>query len=675
MASGKFSQPRNRTPKRRTIDDETKKLDSLYFENDQMPDAGDDYSPEAWQEPGDSEESVGAQSIQADEDQAILKAFDWEEKPSLLSRLKLLSGNNKGLVAGLCVVSVLLLGVIVALIVLTLSGGNTTQIPDEIFPNVYALGINLGGMTQEEAAVALEGVGYVYPQTDMVVSFPDDTLTLSAGRTGAKLDAAAAAEAAYAYGRSGTEEAQRAAYDIAGAQSYTLDVIPYLNLDKEYIRSVLDDYASQYADSYVPSGYELEGEKPPLEEGQYSADNACQILVLTKGKSGIGLNVDQLYQQILDAYSTCTFTVRVDDTALSQMEPEALDLDAIYGEVSSAAVDAVSQNGTITQTAVYGYDFDKTEAQELLDKAEDGNSVRISMRYTAPNVFSENAQFPDVLGSCDTPHTNNENRNTNLRLACAALDGVILQPGETLSYNETLGQRTAEKGYKKAPAYSGNDLVDDIGGGICQGSSTLYYAALLADLEIVQRVNHGFVSNYIDYGMDATVSWGGPDLKIKNNTDYPIKITAEVSDGYVRMKILGTDTRDYYVKMTYLANFTEQPTVYEEHGPDEGYTDGQVLKAGTRGVTVQTYKEKYKKGTDELISKEKEAFSSYKMVDRVVVKIVNNNTEPATTPTTEPATAPTETPTETTAPPTEASPTEPPATESAADTSSGGEES
>jgi hypothetical protein len=245
-------------------------------------------------------------------------------------------------------------------------------------------------------------------------------------------------------------------------------------------------------------------------------------------------------------------------------------------------------------------------------------------------------------------------------LACAALNGVVLDPGETLSYNETVGQRTKEKGYLPAPAYSGHTLVDSVGGGICQVSSTLYYCSLLSDMEIVSRVNHGYSVSYIDLGMDATVNWGGPDFQFKNNTNYPIKIEAHVSDGYVKMRILGTDEKDYYVKMEYeITGYIHPDTVYEEHGPDEGYHDGQILSGGVTGYYVKTYRCKYAKDSDKLISRDFETRSSYMGKDILIVRIVKpEETEPSTDPTnpseeTSPSTEATTPSTEATTPPSE----------------------
>lgn len=101
-----------------------------------------------------------------------------------------------------------------------------------------------------------------------------------------------------------------------------------------------------------------------------------------------------------------------------------------------------------------------------------------------------------------------------------AIDGLVIAPGEQFSYNDALGERTAERGYKAAGAYSNGQVVQEIGGGICQVSSSLYYAALLANLQIDVRVCHYFPVAYLPPGLDATVSWGGPEFKFTNNRDW-----------------------------------------------------------------------------------------------------------------------------------------------------------
>ncbi|MBR2880281.1 MAG: VanW family protein, partial [Oscillospiraceae bacterium] len=139
----------------------------------------------------------------------------------------------------------------------------------------------------------------------------------------------------------------------------------------------------------------------------------------------------------------------------------------------------------------------------------------------------------------------------NVRKAVAAVNGVILLPGEEFDYNTTLGKRTPENGYLMAGAYSGGQTVQEYGGGICQISSMVYYCSLYANLEISSRTCHYFKVLYLPLGLDATVSWGGPEFRFVNNRDFPIKIEASVTDDNkkVEMKIIGSDIDGSYVKM------------------------------------------------------------------------------------------------------------------------------
>jgi vancomycin resistance protein YoaR len=275
-----------------------------------------------------------------------------------------------------------------------------------------------------------------------------------------------------------------------------------------------------------------------------------------------------------------------------------------------------------------------------MEQAHYGDTIEIPFRYLLPEVMDSDLKallFRDVLCSYETAHTDNENRNTNLTLACAAINGKTLAAGEVFDFNTVVGQRTAEKGYKYAAAYDGGKTVQTLGGGICQVSSTLYYCTLVADLEIVERSPHSFVSSYMPMGMDATVSWGGPHFSFKNSTNYPIRIEAKVEDGFVKVQLIGTDEKDYYIEMEYVVLGANHPTtIYQEYAPDnsEGYEGGEVITTPYTGYSVQTYKNKYDKKTKELIVREADRYSVYKKRDQVIVKIVHPTESPTEAPTT-----------------------------------------
>ena len=135
-----------------------------------------------------------------------------------------------------------------------------------------------------------------------------------------------------------------------------------------------------------------------------------------------------------------------------------------------------------------------------------------------------------TVSTVTTKTTANAKRNTNVRLAAKAINGTVLQPGETFSFNKTVGERTEAKGYQEAGAYSNGEVVQEIGGGVCQVSSTLYNAVVKAGLKTVTRRSHTFEPTYVTPGMDATVSWGGPDYEFVNNSNTAIGIRASYAD-------------------------------------------------------------------------------------------------------------------------------------------------
>ena len=144
-----------------------------------------------------------------------------------------------------------------------------------------------------------------------------------------------------------------------------------------------------------------------------------------------------------------------------------------------------------------------------------------------------------LISAYSTQTTNNKNRNTNIELSARAINGKTVLPGEIFSFNGATGERTAAKGYKEAPAISGGQSKDEVGGGVCQTSSTLFNAVVRADLEIIERNPHAWPSSYIEKGFDATVNWPGLDMKFRNNTDQPIFIVAGYKNRQVTVNIYG----------------------------------------------------------------------------------------------------------------------------------------
>ena len=457
----------------------------------------------------------------------------------------------------------------------------TDPLDNRMAEGVSIGGLSVAGMKKSEArdalTQALEDTLYTLA---LDVQLPDEGFSLSPAALEFKADVNQAVTDAYAIGRKVFPE------------NTALGLTPYLTMNEEAIHDALRYYAQTYDTDLTPASFGISGSTPKLGTAEYDPEAPCQTVTITKGQPDYHLDQDAVFALIMDAYDNAigladAFSVdyHYEPAAL----PEDFDLDGFYADHCIAAVDdSLDMQTYKLVNGSYGYGFDLEEARKLLSLADYGESIELSMTYTQPEILGDGVYFRDVLGVCETKHNTNENRNTNLRILCAALNGKIIQPGEEFSYNETLGERTAEKGYMPAPAYSGSRLVDAIGGGVCQGSSTLYNCVLLADLEVVTRLCHGATVSYLPIGLDAAVNWGTTDFVFRNNWNFPVKIEAEVADGFVKMKILGTDEKDYYIKMT--------------SGYDDSH-DGYI--------TAVSYKNKYSKETDELISKDKEAFSTY----------------------------------------------------------------
>ena len=363
--------------------------------------------------------------------------------------------------------------------------------------------------------------------------------------------------------------------------------------------------------------------REPVDTSYEVTEDSLQVTVAQNGLtvSAQDLEEDTLLSLRENAGGEENARVYVEDAKIlpaQTMTAQAIH-DATAGVMKNAGYDAATN--TIIPEQV-GAEFDVSVAQAAIDAAAPGETVSITAQVELPAVTADELKdvlFRDVLGECRTHVSGTSARISNVKLSAAACNGVVLNTGDVFSYNATTGQRTTAKGYQAAPAYVGGETVDEVGGGVCQTSSTIYYACLRANLEITERYAHRYVPAYIDWGMDATVSWGGPDYKFTNNTNYPIKIVATYSKGYLTVKILGTNVDGTYVKMTNeVLSKTPWETVYK---------DDPTLPAGTEKVTttpytgykVKSYRNVYS-ADGKLISSTYEATSDYKVRNKVISK-------------------------------------------------------
>ena len=294
--------------------------------------------------------------------------------------------------------------------------------------------------------------------------------------------------------------------------------------------------------------------------------------------------------------------------------------DQLHGEVRNASYDSATDSIVPEQL---GADFDIAAVQKAMDEAAPGETLTVQADIQQPEVTAADLKavlFRDVLGEAKTHVSGSAGRIGNVKLSAQIINGLVLNSGETFSYNESVGKRTADRGFKPAPAYVKGETVDEIGGGICQTSSTLYLACLMSNLEITERYAHRYVPAYIAWGMDATVSWGGPDYKFTNNTLYPVKIVTKYEKGYLTVQILGTNVDGTYVKMSNeVLSKTPWETIYQEDPTMAPGSPDVVKVTPYTGYKVNSYQTIYDKDGN-VIDSHFEASSNYKVRNKVILQ-------------------------------------------------------
>lgn len=544
------------------------------------------------------------QSKKKQEDVEIESAFD-DIAPSKKEKPRLRSG----LIISLCAIVIVLA---VALIV-GFSYYNNVYLNGVILDNVTVAGVDVGGMSIAQAVEAVAAATEkTYGNTAMTVKVFDSQVELPKQVVG-NLNVRRAVHKAYSLGKLGSSQKKQADQQAALTEGIIVDLSPYLDIDKKTIQSALSPLEEKFSTTLSQTVYSVE----KTSEGDY--------LSVTLGTPEYELDLNDLYLAILNSYSQNQFAL---EYTCSLVAPDDLDLESIHQEYYIPPVDAALHPDTYEVTpSTDGYGFDIAAAQDTISKTPYGQTVKIPFVAITPDVSTEDLTallYRDKLSTYTATSSSSYDRDINLDLACKAINGVILKPGEVFSYNETLGERTPEKGYRPGASYSGGETVITYGGGICQVSSSLYYCVMHADLEVVLREEHGYVSSYVPMGMDATVSWGTLDFQFRNNMDYPIKIEATANRGSVTVSIYGTDERDYYVDVEYVVTGTDPyETIYKDYPANnkEGYKDGEEIVSPYTGYTAVTYRCKYKKDTKELISRDFEAKSVYGKRDKVVCRI------------------------------------------------------
>ena len=493
----------------------------------------------------------------------------------------------------------------------------------KIHNKVYAAGVDLSGMTPEQAKQALhDATDSTYSKLNMAISILEETVTLSPADTGVRLDVDAVVEDAYNYGRN---------EDQPLGSGYYVSVSQYLNLNKAYIDQVLAALGEKYSTTLSQPTVTVTGDRPAMKQDIYDTTVVHQTLSIYMGTAEYGLNTQDLYNQIIEAYESNLFQVVAQ---CSKLEPETVDVDAIYQQYCTDPVDAQIDNKFNTTQEVYGYGFDLESVRQQIENASYGDTLEIELRFVRPSITEEDLSgnlFQDLLGEAYTPISGSNDLKKNLIQACQKLHGLVLKSGDVFTFNGMIGQPSTRDGYRQVQVMVGKKLEKVVGGGISQVASTLYIAAVRAELEILERHNHAYAPTFVEPGLDADIAYGSKDFRFTNTTDQPLRLEATVEGDYVVIRLWGTDHRDYTVEIVNKVVQTYDPITLEqimaESNPG-GYADGNILVEGIVGYDVITYKTyRYENGNTE--AQEIEVGQShYDKRNQVIVRIETDSSEP-----------------------------------------------
>lgn len=451
----------------------------------------------------------------------------------------------------------------------------------KVFPNTYLCDTPIGGLTLEE----IEGVcsrlakDFALPET-LSFSLKGETVSVSAKSIDLAYDWGETAKKAL------PQDENQGLLTKAGKLISSLfqdtRISPVIKYDSKKLNKAISKFAKPYETEPVDDSYVAENNK----------------LVIKKGHNGVKVDKTSIKAGIEEFVSGKKLKI---DLSLVNKRGKSFDPETLYAELSAPATDAIYEktaDGEIIITADKPkVVVDKTVLFDAL--SSDKEVITLSAKVIPARVTKsalEKALFSGVMGSWTSYFTvSNVPRTANVRLSAERVNDTVLMPGESFSYDKTVGPRTAQNGFKVAGVYINNKVEQGLGGGVCQTSSTLYSAVLYANLEIVSRTSHSLPVSYMPPGQDATIAEGYIDFIFKNNTDHPIKISATINGGSITCKIIGTPVPGQKVVINNSTTAVYTPTTEIETDPSIPTGFKKTVK-GANGCAVSSSRTVYMNG-------------------------------------------------------------------------------
>lgn len=483
--------------------------------------------------------------------------------------------NHKKSKAPIFIIFFLILTVIVIGIFSTIFALKNSK-SDKIINGVYIENINISNLTKEEAKEKIMNICSNHISKDIKLLYGESETTINLSSFEVSYNISQIIDQAYEEGRTGNIFEQN--YAILKTKKDNVKLKIDSKINEEAIISAIENIIANSEEYVVQPSYYVEKGK----------------LIITRGNEGITVSKDEFLTKIYSALNNIEEEITDMQIPTKSVEPDPINIDQIHTEIYKEVKDAYyTQNPFTIHPEVEGVDFDVEEAKEAIKEVKD--EYEITLKITKPSVTTKDIgteAFPDLLSSFSTKYdASNKDRTTNLQIAVNKINGTVLLPGEEFSYNNTLGERTVAAGYKEAKVFSNGQVVDGIGGGICQISSTLYDAVIFANLKITKRRNHQFVTSYVGAGRDATVVWGAQDFKFVNSRKYPIRISASIKSGVAEVLIYGVKEETEYEISIETKQISTIPYT-TKYVNDSSLESGKekVKQSGANGRVVEAYK-------------------------------------------------------------------------------------
>ena len=588
----------------------------------------------------------------------------------------------------------LIVGALIIISVVGLGIADATLYANKIHRNVSVSGLSLGGQTKDAAADNIGKLAKELEGQDVNVLYTGKKWVASPAKLGVKVDVDATVERAFALGRTGS-----VFKDTQTRMSLWFDkteLAPVFDSEDAKFEAFMAEVANEVDQPAEDAEIKIVEGKVLIansKNGLTVARNVLETRILTAfgdpEKPSVAVPIktqkpdiheDALVEaknmvvQMIDApleltYKQETWTIteeqiidwmsfkKVREGALWSLDVDfdsdkaALEIEKLTANIASEPKDAQFEIVEDTVTIVpseNGVKVDVTKAIEGMleaSKTGDNRQAILVTEVAEPKLTTEDAKGMGIKEkvSSYTTHYNasQTSRVHNIKTLAGELDGIILAPDETFSFNGNIGPRTASKGYQEAPAIINGELQPSLGGGVCQVATTLFNTIFFGGYEVVERSNHSLFISHYPTGRDATVSYGGPDLKFKNNTKYYMLIKANASSSTLTIIFYSTSRG---VEVTYTtsapSNYKTYPTKYEDDATlTKGVTKVKDHGSPGRDVTVKRITK-----IDGKVVKEEKFFSRYKPKTAVIrvgtkesaITPQPEKTSPSTPPTTQP---------------------------------------